>query len=209
MASAWSLVGVALARRHATLAPLPRSAVRFLPIWWGGDSTAWLPTTSRPSVPSPRDVFVVRRSATSPRIASALVSPGHREAADAPSGGSVRAWTLLRRQTSCIEVIPQASASTASSGSASMGRAYSGPPSICAASPAGHVSSPKGRSTSLAAGPVFPQGHPSRSPPLAVPTVPRSAELQHDEDALAAAALVVLIVGTHPFFAPYQVRHFV
>ncbi|RLN18922.1 hypothetical protein C2845_PM02G17040 [Panicum miliaceum] len=67
----------------------------------------------------------------------------------------------------------------------------------------------EGRSTSLATGPVFLQGHPSRSPPLAVPTIPHSAGLQHDEDALAATALVVLIVGTHPSLAPYQVRHFV
>ena len=31
-------------------------------------------------------------------------------------------------------------------------------------------------------------------------------ELQHDEDALVATALVILLVGTRPSFAPYQVR---
>jgi hypothetical protein len=31
-------------------------------------------------------------------------------------------------------------------------------------------------------------------------------ELHHDEDALVATALVILLVGTRPSFAPYQVR---
>ena len=48
--------------------------------------------------------------------------------------------------------------------------------------------------------------HPSRHPRLVARTVPRTAELQDDEDAPVATALVVLIVGTRPSFAPYQVR---
>ena len=34
-------------------------------------------------------------------------------------------------------------------------------------------------------------------------------ELQHDEDTLVATTLVVLVIGTHPSLAPFQVRHFV
>ena len=39
--------------------------------------------------------------------------------------------------------------------------------------------------------------------------MPRTQELQHDEDELAAKALVVLVLGTRPSFAPYQVRRFI
>ena len=55
----------------------------------------------------------------------------------------------------------------------------------------------------------FPWGHPSRRPSLVVRTVPRTVELQHDEDTLVATTLVVLVIGTHPSLAPFQVRHFV
>jgi len=44
---------------------------------------------------------------------------------------------------------------------------------------------------------------------MVVRTIPRSEELQREEDALAANALVVLVVGTRPSFAPYQVRRFI
>jgi len=97
-----------------------------------------------------------------------------------------------------------ASASTASSGSASTGRPYSLPPSICAASPVGRPRSPSPPPV-----PVLPRGHPSRRPSMVVRTIPRSEELQREEDALAANALVVLVVGTRPSFAPYQVRRFI
>ncbi|KAG2649711.1 hypothetical protein PVAP13_1NG128738 [Panicum virgatum] len=86
-----------------------------------------------------------------------------------------------------------ASASTASSGSASTGCAYSGPPSICAASPVGRSPSPEAHTWS-----DFPQGHPSRRPQLVTRTIPRTAELQQAEDSLATTALVVLVVGTRP-----------
>ncbi|KAG2547535.1 hypothetical protein PVAP13_9KG094700 [Panicum virgatum] len=106
-----------------------------------------------------------------------------------------------------------ASASTASSCSASTGRDYSGPPSVYAASPVDRPTSPAGRPISPAGHsstpptPLeLPRGHPSRRPSLVVRTVPRTAELQFDEDALVATALVVLIVGTRPSFAPYQGR---
>ena len=108
-----------------------------------------------------------------------------------------------------------ASASTASSGPASTGRAYSGPSSICAASPAGRSPSPAGHAPSPGTRPdspdtaPFPRGHPSRRPAIVSRTVPRTADLQHEEDALAATALVVLVVGTRPSFAPHQVRRFI
>ncbi|KAG2557094.1 hypothetical protein PVAP13_8NG182104 [Panicum virgatum] len=105
-----------------------------------------------------------------------------------------------------------ASASTASSGSASTGRAYSGPPSICAASPVDRSPSPTGLpalSPGCSSLPSFPRGHPSRRPPMVVRTVPRTPELQHDEDDLINKALVILVLGTRPSFAPYQVRRFI
>ena len=102
-----------------------------------------------------------------------------------------------------------ASASTASSGSASTFRAYSGPPPICAPSPAGRASSPDDVGVSPVAASSFPRGHPSRRPALVVCTVPRTVELQQDEDSLAASALVVLVVGTRPSLAPHQIRRFI
>ncbi|KAG2556278.1 hypothetical protein PVAP13_8NG073700 [Panicum virgatum] len=102
-----------------------------------------------------------------------------------------------------------ASASTASSGSASTGRPYSGPPSICAASPERRETSPPGRADSPPFVPEMPKGHPSRRPPLVVHTVPRTESLQIEEDRLASNALVVLVVGTRPSLAPYQVRRFI
>ena len=60
-----------------------------------------------------------------------------------------------------------ASASTASSGSASTGRPYSRPPSICAASPIGRPRSPSPPPV-----PVLPRGHPSRRPSMVVRTIP-------------------------------------
>ncbi|KAG2559162.1 hypothetical protein PVAP13_8NG313968 [Panicum virgatum] len=102
-----------------------------------------------------------------------------------------------------------ASASTASDDSASTGRAYSGPPSICAASPEAPGSPPARLGGPPVIEPELPRGHPSRRPQVAHVTVPRSAELQAEEDSLAASALTVLVLGTHPTFAPYQVRRFI
>lgn len=111
-------------------------------------------------------------------------------------------------------------ASTASLGSASTGRDYSGPPSICAAlpterstSPASRRLSPAGRSEGRSSPPPFPPelppGHPTRRIPLVTRTVARTEELQLEEDAMVATALVVLVLGTRPSLAPYQVRRFI
>jgi len=40
-------------------------------------------------------------------------------------------------------------------------------------------------------------------------TVPRTSDLQHDEDDLINRALVILVLGTRPSFAPFQVRRFI
>jgi hypothetical protein len=56
--------------------------------------------------------------------------------------------------------------------------------------------------------PPLPNGHPSRRPLHVTRTIPRSVELQAEEDALAAMALVVLVDGTRPLLAPYQVRRY-
>jgi len=101
------------------------------------------------------------------------------------------------------------SASTASVDSASTGRAYSGPPSICAASPEDPRSPPVRHGSPPVFEPELPRGHPSRRPQVAHVTVPRSAELQAEEDRLAAPALTVLVLGTRPSFMPYQVRRFI
>ncbi|KAG2621192.1 hypothetical protein PVAP13_3NG189289 [Panicum virgatum] len=108
-----------------------------------------------------------------------------------------------------------ASASTASSGSASTGRDYSGPPSVCAASPMDRSSSPDGRRRSPAdrsegfpPPPELPLGHPSRRIASVTRTILRTSELQQEEDALVDTALVVLVLGTRPSLAPYQVRRF-
>ena len=95
------------------------------------------------------------------------------------------------------------SASTASSGSASTGRAYSGPPSICALSPAGRTSSSEDPGVSPVAASKFPWGHSSRHPSLVVRMVPHTMELQHDEDTLVATTLIVLVIGTHPSLTPF------
>ena len=44
---------------------------------------------------------------------------------------------------------------------------------------------------------------------MVVRTVPRTEEIQNEEDRLVANALTVLVVGTRPSLAPYQVRRFI
>jgi len=101
------------------------------------------------------------------------------------------------------------SASTASDDSASTGRAYSGPPSICAASPEVPGSSPVHQGSQKVDEPELPRGHPSRRPQVIHVTVPRSAEMQAEEDRLATSALTILVLGIRPSLMPYQVRRFI
>jgi hypothetical protein len=44
---------------------------------------------------------------------------------------------------------------------------------------------------------------------MVVRTVPCTEEIQNEEDRLVANALTVLVVGTRPSLAPYQVRRFI
>ncbi|KAG2632020.1 hypothetical protein PVAP13_2NG150358 [Panicum virgatum] len=99
-----------------------------------------------------------------------------------------------------------ASASTASSASGSTGRTYSGPPSICAGSPARDFWHPE--TSSVVPDPdllveqessdPLPVGHPSRRPAVRSCVLPRDDHLQAREDHLSNHALVALVVGTRP-----------
>ncbi|KAG2569883.1 hypothetical protein PVAP13_7NG446101 [Panicum virgatum] len=98
-----------------------------------------------------------------------------------------------------------ASASTVPSGSASTGRQYSGPPSICGPSAA---PSPV-FAWSPCPPPLLPRGHPSRRPSSATVTIPRSDALQAEEDVLSSMALTAIVVGTRPSFSPSAVHRFI